>query len=390
MNFLSQQSESLKENLLTKLSLVKKKTSDFTAQYPNFTANAIVMTKSAIAFYKGRNPLSLVRGAFEVFQNVQGANLANWNCYARPIDGWKTLLINKVNIAFIFKDIIEKFPKETITFKNNDKVDCYKLPLGTIYVYKYGETLYIYYNENDIDKLKLFDFLVKEKFDELESNFLFLHSPDNEGAQSGALVLSPLMPVVKNSAKAVEVKKMITQFTDHGINRSLFFLGPPGTGKTTMAFTILDSLKYKTIVFSASNRLCTFDLIRNLIDVLKIDAIIIDDFDQFQSTNRQLDLLEMFNSKVKVLIGIANSLKDFHPAILRPGRFDEIIMVDELDEECIKEVLGNFSEKYLEKVKKWPIAYIQELIKKGQFLSKKEIEKYYLELEKRVERQLKV
>jgi ATPase family associated with various cellular activities (AAA) len=370
--------------LWQKMVSARKKMGEFSAKYPNVIRHAITCSNAVIDFYKRGNPITLLRGGFEIFDTIQSANLYNFYQFAKPTDGFRYLTINKINIAFLFKDTLEGFAKEKLTFKNGETCDIYHLAMGDIYGYQTGDTFYIYFNQNIIDREKLTKFLVDEKFQDLDSNFLYLQMQE----ETYSLSLSSWKPTLLPSVKADEIKGIIKQFNDVGINRSVFLYGAPGTGKTTASFKILSDLGYRTIVFSASNKLCTFDLIKNLIDLLSIDAVIIDDFDRFSNTDKTLDMLEMFNKKLKVLIGIANSLKDLTPAIYRPGRFDEIILVDELDESCITNVLGKFSEKYLERVRKWPIAFINELSKKAQFLSAKEIEAYAEDLDKRVHRQL--
>jgi ATPase family associated with various cellular activities (AAA) len=370
--------------LWQKMVAARKKMGEFSAKYPNAVRHAITTSNAVIDFYKRGNPITLLRGGFEIFDTIQAANLYNFHQFAKPTDGFRYLTINKINIAFLFKDTLEGFVKEKLTFKNGETCDIYHLAMGDIYGYQSGDTFYIYFNQNSIDKTKLTKFLVDEKFKDLDSNFLYLQMQE----EAYTLSLSSWKPTLLPSAKADEIKGIVKKFNDAGINRSVFLYGAPGVGKTSLSFKLLADLGYRTIVFSASNKLCTFDLIKNLIDLLSIDAVIIDDFDRFNNTDKTLDMLEMFNKKLKVLIGIANSLKDLTPAIYRPGRFDEIILVDELDESCITKVLGKFADQYLDRVRKWPIAFINELAKKGQFLSSKEMEAYANDLEKRVSRQL--
>ena len=59
------------------------------------------------------------------------------------------------------------------------------------------------------------------------------------------------------------------------------------------------------------------------------------------------------------LIASANVADEIIPALLRPGRFDEIIVVDSTPEEVTRKILGEFSSSF-DDVKDLPIAYINE------------------------------
>jgi hypothetical protein len=72
-------------------------------------------------------------------------------------------------------------------------------------------------------------------------------------------------------------------------------------------------------------------------------------------------------------------LKDFHPAVLRPGRFDEVIHIDSLDEGTVRSVLGEYADAYYEGAKTLPIAYISEFVKKAPSLPNDDSRKTYLE-----------
>jgi ATPase family associated with various cellular activities (AAA) len=374
-----------KSFLYQKVLFLRKKAGEFSNKYPNAIKHAITICEAAISFHKRKNPVTFIKGAFNMLSLIQDQNLNSFYQYARASDGFRYLTVRKTNVAFLFKDTLEKYPKEKVTFKNNETCDVYdvkELGCQVIY-YSSGGTLYIYFNNKQIKADDLLNFLIDAKFKELNSNFLVLATKENEYD----LTLSSWQPNVLPSKKAEKIGAMLKQFNDAGMNRSVFLYGVPGSGKTTCAFKILSDLNYRTIVFSASNKLVSFDMIKNIIEILKIEALIIDDFDQFSQTNKTLDMLELFNKKVKVLIGIANTIKEFNIAILRPGRFDLIYLIDELDENCIRSVLGKFSDRYLNKVKFWPVAFVNELAKQGQFLNQKEMDAYLLELEERVQYQ---
>ena len=49
------------------------------------------------------------------------------------------------------------------------------------------------------------------------------------------------------------------------------------------------------------------------------------------------------------------------PAILRPGRFDDVIKVNELQSNIIAKLYNNYTLEQQSIIKDWPVAYIVEL-----------------------------
>jgi hypothetical protein len=276
-------------------------------------------------------------------------------------------------------------PVQKIRLRNNTTAEHYVVNgIPIFYHQNSGSAWWLYFNTKQISADDLLKMLTAEKFKLIKSNFLFVKETSASG--SSQIVVMPIDPPIRHSNKALEIKAMLDGFIADGKNRSLFLVGSPGVGKTTVANTVLSLMNYRTIVFSASNTMVSFELVRDLTEMLKIDAVIIDDFDQFSNTNRNLDVLEFFNREVKVLIGIANSMTNFHPAVLRPGRFDEPLVIDELDKECVQELLGDLSDQYYEQVKAFPVAYVNEFVKKSKFLDEAGRAKYIEVLAERVEK----
>ena len=69
-------------------------------------------------------------------------------------------------------------------------------------------------------------------------------------------------------------------------------------------------------------------------------AVILDDFDRAHNQDEMLEVLEYFQQRVKLVIATVNDKKQIDQAILRPGRFDELISVKNLDTEVVLNVLG--------------------------------------------------
>jgi SpoVK/Ycf46/Vps4 family AAA+-type ATPase len=98
-----------------------------------------------------------------------------------------------------------------------------------------------------------------------------------------------------------------------------------------------------------------------------------------------LEMMDDLKRNVKLLAATANNKSDLSDAMLRPGRFDELIEFRHLEPEIIKEELGPENVHLYGKVKKWPIVYIQELVTRRRFMSEKDAMASLSELQKRVD-----
>jgi adenylate kinase family enzyme len=122
----------------------------------------------------------------------------------------------------------------------------------------------------------------------------------------------------------------ISEFRKRGIQRSYILYGPPGTGKTTMALELSKRcsgkiLKLDAKVFTELSQRQT----KSIIEGLNSDFIIVDDIDRIvisdlSSFLYMLESLKNFKNKPAFLASV-NSFKRMDKAIIRPGRFDEII-----------------------------------------------------------------
>lgn len=359
-------------------------------QSPNVINAAKTTVVGLIDFIFGKDtPPSILSGtAWAVIDIVKAAHFEGYYSLVSAKKGYLNLTHKSTNIAFLFIDVLELFPHKTIKFLDNSHLLKYTLPIGDVYLYTYtngnNKEYYLYYCKHQIARKQLLDFLSEQKIKMLNSKFILL----SKETEQSAYAITALQPVPKSSQLAVDKLAHIKKFIGAGMNRSILLYGPPGTGKTTLALTLLKELEYKTLVFNASYKVGAANIIDYVVDVFGIEAIVIDDFDQLNSSNDKLELLESLNKRLKVVIGVANSLKEFHPALLRPGRFDEVVLISELDKECITGVLGKRGLHFYEQVKHWPIAYIQELSKRATFLSDEELPSHIDELNKRVTRQL--
>lgn len=124
-------------------------------------------------------------------------------------------------------------------------------------------------------------------------------------------------------------------FMARGFVRGVLFHGPPGTGKTSLAMSVLgDAGRILKITDSAISR-SDFSHIAGLIHILDPRVILFDDIDRFSSHDlaRMLEYMEDLKKNPppegRIIIGTVNAIDTIDPALLRAGRFDEVIHVSE-------------------------------------------------------------
>lgn len=284
---------------------VRDKLMEFSSKYPNILTDIRSILETIIDFRKNKEPLKILDGAVILVDSFKGNNFSGVWSFLSAKNGFIQLMYKKVNMAFLFKDVIEKFPSRTIRFSDGTFIILYALPIGDVYTYNYGSEYNIYYNNKKINKKDLTDFLVKQKYSILDTKFLSYYKDDT----SNVYTLKSCSPNIKLSKRGEDILNYVKGFIDMGMNRSILFYGAPGTGKSSLTNSVVSSLNYKTLIFSASYRINTITILDYIIDLFGIEAIIIDDFDQFNDSNTQLDLLEMLNRKLKLVVGVANSLQ---------------------------------------------------------------------------------
>jgi len=191
------------------------------------------------------------------------------------------------------------------------------------------------------------------------------------------------MPSKRAEKYATYLKKCI----DADVSRSVLLYGPPGTGKSTTARTIVDTLKMKSFRIRVEDigHIDT-SVVFEAINIFEPDAIILDDFDRSDSQSHLLETLEFFQRHVKLVIATVNDKSKLDEAILRPGRFDELLQIKKMDEDIVKSMLGEEYADALPVVKDWPIAFIHEYVKRRRFMSPEEAQASTKELASRVKR----
>jgi hypothetical protein len=189
------------------------------------------------------------------------------------------------------------------------------------------------------------------------------------------------------SKRATEYSIYLQKCIAAGVARSVMLYGPPGTGKSTMARTIVDSLKMRSFRIRVEDVSgLESSTLFEAITIFEPDAIILDDFDRAHAQAQLLETLEFFQRHVKLVIATVNDRNSLDEAILRPGRFDELVCIKQMDEDVVKMVLGPKHADAFDTVKDWPIAFIEEYVKRRQFMTPEEAAESTIELARRVKR----
>lgn len=187
------------------------------------------------------------------------------------------------------------------------------------------------------------------------------------------------------SVMATTQTNYIKRALDAGINRSMMLYGPPGTGKSTMARTIVDNLGLRSIRIRLEDLHIDKNVFADTVLVFEPDAVILDDFDRVDSETQAqlLETLTFFEKHVKLTIVTVNDKSRLDDAVVRPERIDELILVDRMDDDVVKLMLGEYVDGF-EQVKTWPVVFINEYVKRRKFMSKEEAVKGCADLARRV------
>lgn len=169
-------------------------------------------------------------------------------------------------------------------------------------------------------------------------------------------------------------------------NRSLLLFGPPGSGKSTMARQVASLLDLKCFRLSVDDIADDVEILYDIISLFEPECIILDDFDRIEHDATTLELIAYLRKNIRLVVATANHRNNIDEALLRPERFDELVLIETLDEGVIKHLLGEYTNEAYDLVKDWPIVFIKEYVRRRKWLSSEEAQSSFKELSERVDR----
>jgi ATPase family protein associated with various cellular activities (AAA) len=286
--------------------------------------------------------------------------------------------------------VLQKFPYERIkTLEDNTFVRICTMPNGVkagwTYLGRLQQVDHVYVEAARVDEAR--DYIKQLLWEQFKGKSLVMRKNNRMViGNDEARVIFEVDDVFESklSKRALELSKQLERPLSKDVSRSIMFYGPPGTGKSTLARTIVELMNLRSF------RIRIADLggldnstLFEAINIFEPDAVILDDFDRAHGQEQLLETLEFFQQKVKLVIATVNDKNKLDSALLRPGRIDILELVDKMDQEVVKHVLGEYADGY-DLVKDWPIAFITEYVKRRSYLSAEEAADSVKELTQRV------
>jgi hypothetical protein len=170
------------------------------------------------------------------------------------------------------------------------------------------------------------------------------------------------------SSQGTALVSRVQAFHKAGHNRSILLYGRPGVGKSCMAKYIASELSATMLIVDQAQLGSESGfMLLGVLSMLRPEVVVVDDFDRLTEPENLLGFMDQMRCYVKLFIATVNNKDVLGDAIVRAGRFDEVIeVVAAHDDVSIRK--GDFPDEIFEKVKDWPLAFVEELKRRIEIL----------------------
>lgn len=181
-----------------------------------------------------------------------------------------------------------------------------------------------------------------------------------------------------------KIIQRLKRFEAAGRTRSVLLWGEPGTGKSYITREVGKAFGGLTLRMT-SETLGDAD-VSGLIQFLAPNVILIDDFDRLQNQGQVIKHFERLREVSKLLLITVNDMDELDRAVLRPGRIDDVIEVNKLDEEVFQKLTEGLSDEEKSKLRGLPVAYLSHFVETKEVLGAERAWAELSELAERLER----
>jgi hypothetical protein len=271
-----------------------------------------------------------------------------------------------------FLRLIKDSPAVVNDAGNGETLSFYNF-YGKTIAHRSTEEQYVYFIPEETNADEINDVLAKATWD-LCGSPCRVHMSGKSYKQTFDYHPAPDRPS-HTSELCFEIKARIEPFIKGGESRSVMLVGPPGTGKSTIAHYLATDFGDKVLEIDVSDLYSsTISILSDRITRMGPDVLVLNDLDRFYNSDNLLSSVEELNRSLNLIIVTVNDLESLPKALVRPGRFDEIFEVKELDKNVILQLVGIPEEEIppelLSDLVKWPAAFVEELGKRIAFLGK--------------------